>query len=433
MGSITPYATDGGKRYRVRFRNPDGRQTDKRGFRTKREAEIFLASIEVAKARGDFVDAAAGRVKLEDLANDWLTSAEARLKPSSYVWLEGAWRVYVQPKWGSARIAEIRHSDVQKWITALADGTAPSTKPINKPLSASSVRRAHSVLHAILNGAVKDRRISFNPAASIALPRKTGKRRLYLTHTQVERLALECGDMGVIVRVLAYTGLRWGELIGLRVRDLDLTKGRLNVTENAVRVNGRIEVGTPKTHRTRSVPLPAFLHPALLRVCEGKSPEHLVFGDGRTYLSQPTHRDAWFTRHLNALRASDPAFPAVTIHDLRHTAASLAISAGANVKVIQRMLGHASAAMTLDTYADLFDDDLDAVSRALDAARTAANVGKMWAERALNAPDDIVTYPQPAETQGESPDPGTWIGASQAPRLGLEPRTCRLTAGCSAN
>ena len=61
-------------------------------------------------------------------------------------------------------------------------------------------------------------------------------------------------------------------------------------------------------------------------------------------------------------------FPRVTPHDLRHTAASLAISAGANVKAVQRMLGHASAAMTLDTYADLFDDDLDAVSAALDEA-----------------------------------------------------------------
>lgn len=69
----------------------------------------------------------------------------------------------------------------------------------------------------------------------------------------------------------------------------------------------------------------------------------------------------------------------MTIHDLRHTAASLAISSGANVKAVQRMLGHASAAMTLDTYADLFDDDLDAVSDALDRAAADSVVGKGWA------------------------------------------------------
>ncbi|WP_405372454.1 MULTISPECIES: tyrosine-type recombinase/integrase [unclassified Microbacterium] len=73
-------------------------------------------------------------------------------------------------------------------------------------------------------------------------------------------------------------------------------------------------------------------------------------------------------------RPPDP-FPRVTPYDLRHTAASLAISAGANVKAVQRMLGHASAAMTLDTYADLFDDDLDNVADALDRATENAGIG----------------------------------------------------------
>lgn len=72
-------------------------------------------------------------------------------------------------------------------------------------------------------------------------------------------------------------------------------------------------------------------------------------------------------------------FPRVSPHDLRHTAASLAISAGANLKAVQRMLGHAPAIMTLDTYADLFDDDLDGVVVALNAQAMISNVGKMWA------------------------------------------------------
>ncbi|WP_163618012.1 tyrosine-type recombinase/integrase [Microbacterium sp. B35-30] len=73
---------------------------------------------------------------------------------------------------------------------------------------------------------------------------------------------------------------------------------------------------------------------------------------------------------------TDAGLPRMTVHDLRHTAASLAIASGANAKAVQRMLGHASAAMTLDVYADLFDDDVDAVSAALDQARTAAIVSK---------------------------------------------------------
>ncbi|MBG6060173.1 integrase [Cryobacterium sp. MP_M3] len=87
----------------------------------------------------------------------------------------------------------------------------------------------------------------------------------------------------------------------------------------------------------------------------------------------------WFVYALRRAKLADPTFPTLTLHDLRHTAASLAVSAGANVKAVQRMLGHASAAMTLDVYADLFDDDLDAVAVALDQARTISSVGKMWA------------------------------------------------------
>ena len=79
----------------------------------------------------------------------------------------------------------------------------------------------------------------------------------------------------------------------------------------------------------------------------------------------------------------------MTLHDLRHTAASLAISSGANVKAVQRMLGHASAAMTLDVYADLFDDDLDALARRLDNAAALSIVGKMWA----NATSEAIENP----------------------------------------
>jgi integrase len=90
-------------------------------------------------------------------------------------------------------------------------------------------------------------------------------------------------------------------------------------------------------------------------------------------------RRRFFDRAVQEMRHEDPRFPTLTPHDLRHTAASLAVSAGANVKAVQRMLGHASAAMTLDVYADLFDDDLDAVGEALNEQAISAFVGKMWA------------------------------------------------------
>ncbi|MCU1508892.1 MAG: integrase [Glaciihabitans sp.] len=93
--------------------------------------------------------------------------------------------------------------------------------------------------------------------------------------------------------------------------------------------------------------------------------------------------NSWFDKALEKA-----GLPSMTIHDLRHTAASLAISAGANVKAVQRMLGHASAAMTLDTYADLFDDDLDSVAIRLSEAALAVNVVKMWSETQIGRSDE---------------------------------------------
>ncbi|GAA4163824.1 tyrosine-type recombinase/integrase [Gryllotalpicola daejeonensis] len=369
MGSITAYDSAAGKRYRVRYRKPDHSQTDKRGFRTKREAELFLASVELKKATGEYIDPAAARETVGKLGTAWLAS-RSHLKPSSNYVYESAWRLHVKPKWGGLRVGTIRHSDVQSWVSELSSGGATG-----KPKSATIVRRCHDILAGILDTAVRDHLIPSNPARGVKLPRKLGREHVYLSHQKVAALIKASGDHAPEVATLAYTGLRWGELSALRVRDRDRARHRLNVVENAVYVNGRIVVGSPKTHERRSVPYPQFLDAALDEACADKNPDELIFDDGRGgYQRTPTMTvNSWWDRAL-----ADADLSPMTIHDLRHTAASLAISAGANVKAVQRMLGHASAAMTLDTYSDLFDDDLDAVATQLDHAAD-PSVGKMWA------------------------------------------------------
>jgi integrase len=361
MGSITAYETAGGKRYRVRYRKPDRSQTDKRGFRTKRDAELFLAATEVRKATGEFIDSSAARITIGELGVGWLAS-QTHLKPSSFAVVEVAWRIHVEPKWGRRILSDIRHSEVQGWVSELS-----------KEKSATVVIRAYGVLAGLIDIAVRDRRLPSNPARGANLPRKKGKERNYLTHGQVQLLADESRTNGTLVLLLAYTGLRWGEAVGLRVNNVDMVRRRILVRANAVNVRGTIVPGTPKSHESRSVPFPAFLAKPLTDQCEGKSRDQLVFGDGTAYTPTPTQGDGWFAGARKRSVAIDPSFPAtLTLHDLRHTAASLAISAGANVKAVQRMLGHASAAMTLDTYADLFDDDLDSVAEALDRAKVSS-------------------------------------------------------------
>lgn len=387
-GTISPYQTASGKRYRVRYRKPDKTQTDKRGFRTKRDAELFLASITVSKATGQYVDPTAGRATIAQLGPAWLAKKES-LKPSSYRPLELAWRVYVLPKWGRVAASDVTASDVEAWITQLGAGKAPAQRlggrANGKRLSASSVLRAVGVLAGILDDAKRDGRIHGNPARGAEnLPKKTGKaHRRYLTDVEVMRLAGAIADptRSTLVVMLAYTGLRWSEAIGLRVRDLNMLRRRLHVRRPVVEIDGIFHEGEPKSWERRTVAFPAFLDVALASLCIGKGPDDTVFSDGPNYLRQPHTSKSWF---LTGLRAAD--IERLTPHDLRHTAASLAVSARANVKVLQRMLGHKSAAMTLDTYADLFDDDLDTVASLLDTrATSAADVGKVWADLGIRA------------------------------------------------
>jgi integrase len=373
MGNVYPYTTAKGKRYRVAYSKPDHSQGTKRGFATKKAAELYLATVEVSKAQGEYVDPAAARASIGTLGKEWL-GRQTHLKPSAFRSIDSAWRVHVEPRWAGTPISAIRHTDVQQWISDLG-----STK------GATTVRRCHGVLAAILDDAVLDRRLSSNPARGVNLPRKTKKKRVYLSHDQVQLLSDSAGAQSTLVLFLAYTGLRWGEATGMRVSDLDALRRRVSVHENAVNVGGHIVVGTPKSHESRSVPYPEFLAIPLALLCERKRPTDLLFGNGTAHLRSPDVRDGWYVSAIRKAKKVDVDFPTLTIHDLRHTAASLAISAGANVKAVQRMLGHASAAMTLDTYADLFDDDLDAVATALNHAKQGSNRVKSLSLRPIEA------------------------------------------------
>ena len=180
------------------------------------------------------------------------------------------------------------------------------------------------------------------------------------------------------------TGKRWGELVGLRVRDVDWGRGRLWIRRNATEVQREIVVNTPKSDKWRQVVYPAMLDDDMRALCEGRKPDDILFeAPGGGYLRRthgPNTTSSWF--YWSKRRAGIEG--QMTVHDLRHTAASLMVKAGANVKAVQRQLGHASAAMTLDVYADLFDDDLDAVGEAVNAMLL-ENVGKMWARDAGEA------------------------------------------------
>jgi integrase len=282
-------------------------------------------------------------------------SGLSHLKLSTAARYQSILRVHILPRWGRWPIASVSHAEVTSWVSDLtAQGLAPA-----------SVRQVHRVLSLILDMAVRDGQLARNPAAGVRLPRQVRGEPVFLTMGQVEELVVAAGAGGPGVLTLSLTGLRFGEFAGLRVRRLDVGRRRLTVAESVTEVGGHLVQSTPKTHQTRQVPVPRSLLPHLVSAAQGKGPDdHLFMAPG----GGPLRLRNWRRRVFEpACRRA--GLVGVSPHDLRHTAASLAISAGANVKAVQRMLGHASAAMTLDVYAGLFADDLDSVADGLDALR----------------------------------------------------------------
>ena len=360
MASVSRYETASGMRWEARYRTPERGSTRKRGFRTKRDAEAFLVSVEHSKSVGSYVPPAAGRITVAEVGKTWDAGLGGSAKTQESA--RSSYRVHVAPRWGGVAVSAVKAPAVRTWVADLAAGG----------LGAASIERALGVLRQILTVAVESGNLAANPALSIKPPRRTHKARGYLTHRQLDTLATAAGSSRPLVLFLGYSGLRFGEAAALRVQDVDTTRRRVRVERAVVETGGGMVFGAPKTHQRRSVPYPAFLDAELGPLLKGKGLDDLVFhGEGGSVIRLNNWRRRVFEPAVAACVAASVSFPRVTPHDLRHTCASLSIQAGANVKAIQTALGHSSAAMTLDTYADLFPDDLEAVAAALDARRAA--------------------------------------------------------------
>lgn len=371
MATIESYQNSTGTTlYRVRYRKPDGSQTSKRGFTTKRDARKFLNTVEVSKHAGLYIDPTKGNLPVKHFAETWLANKKASTKPSVYQTYESRWRVHVEPRWGQTPISKVDPETVQKWVNSLSDGTS-KTCSNGKPLSGSLISACFTVLVGALDVARKQKCIPVNPLREeVELPARVTKPKIYLSHKQVRDLA-EASTHPEIIYTLAYTGMRWGEMTALRVRNIDVSNRRIRIDSSITQLrkainNSRFAEGPPKNGERRSIVYPRLLAPVIEEQLRHKQGDDFVFmaADGG-HLKPPSSQTGWF-----ALALKKAELPHMAVHDLRHTTASLAVQAGANVKALQRMLGHASAVMTLDKYADLFDDDLIRVADALDFAVT---------------------------------------------------------------
>lgn len=386
MDNDTPAPRTRGRRRRFgRVRRlPSGRwqagYTDRAGFnhnapatfRTKSDADAWLASIQTDMKRGEWVDPRPGQDTFATWAERWV-AANTHLAPRTREGYDSILRYHVLPALGRRPVAALSHHHVQVFVSNMSrDGAAPGT-----------VRNAYHVVKGVLDSVVRSGGLKVNPAKGVTLPRTDRVEKVFLTAAQVEALAEAIAnpqartgtypEYGLLVRFAAYTGLRAAEIVGLRAGRVDLLRGTVRVVETAVVVNGGriVERQPTKNRQQRTVVMPRFLVDALAAHLGARAadPEALVFTapDGG-----PFRHNAWYRSHFEEAVRQAGLNPAPRFHDLRHTCVALLVANGAHARSIMEQLGHSTIHVTMDTYGHVFPSTLDALAAGLDAAYRAA-------------------------------------------------------------
>jgi len=363
--------------FRARWRDKGGTEHG-RTFPTRTEALDHLAAVRSDRRRGVSTDPRSGRQRLETFWARYL--ARSDLRPATRAQYEVMGRRYILPALGDHQLAAITRRDVADLLARLGAGGT----------GAPTIAAVHRILRAVLSEAVREEAIAANPASRVRAPTVEATARRFLSADELESIAAAVEPRyRALVLLLGYGGLRFGEAAALRVKDLDLLRRRVAVSKALVEVRGEAMEGPTKTSRVRSVAIPERVSAEL--------PSHIdAFAagpDGRLFTSPEGGplRGANFRRRVwfPAIAAASIEPPAPRVHDLRHTAASLAIQGGAHPKAVQELLGHASIAVTFDVYAHLFDSLADDVAVRVDELARAA--AESVASRPRHEPVETVT------------------------------------------
>jgi len=332
------------------------RRQTKSGFATRREAQAAMSRVLVAVEERTHVTTS--RLTLREyLTREWLPAIEATIRPTTYRSYVQHVQCHIVPHIGSLQLQKLNGAT----INALYAKLAVSGKRNGKDSLASlSIRHVHAVLHRALKDAVRWGRLSRNPADS-ADPPRVGREGHEMKTWSAEQLAafLEAvreERLSPLWHTLAMTGMRRGEALGLRWEDVDLEAGRLAV-RRALIPNGReVVVSEPKTARGRRV---IALDPQTVLVLRAQAARQLeeqqaskAWRDTGLVFTredgEALHPEVASRHFLQAVKRA--LLPAIRLHDLRHTHATLALRAGIHPKVVSERLGHASVSITLDTY-----------------------------------------------------------------------------------
>jgi integrase len=352
-------------RWQVRYRDLTGAvHTGPHTFASKADAARYLAMVEADLHRGTWADPKLGRITLAEWADRWRQTT-TNLRPTTRDLYGYLLRRFLLPALGKAALSSIDVLAVRAWLAKLQD----------QGVSASTRAKAYRLLSRILGAAMEAGYLLRNPCAVKGAGQERAPEMRFATVAQVAALADAIDPRyRALVLVAAYGGLRWGELVGLRIKRVDLLHGRVTVAEQVAEVNGRLIPGPPKTEAgRRTITLPAAAAVALaehLAEFAEPGPDGLVFpAPEGGYLRRSNFRRRWWVAATKAAGVEGLRF-----HDLRHSAATLALAAGANTRELMERMGHTSPAVAL-RYQHVMAGRDQAIAAALDElVQAAANL-----------------------------------------------------------
>ncbi len=359
-----------GNRWLVGWYEPGRVQSRSKTFAKRADADAFAAEMEDDLRSGRYIDPAGRDRTFASTAEEWLKSKN-RIKDSTWRRYRRELDNYVIPQWGHRKIGSITRPQIDSWVTQLRDGTAVHIFDVNEHIGKARTpvkMKPNYVKHVVaatfggvLRYAMHEKWIGDNPLARVELPRDEGDIENdlpSLTYVQVDALAAAAEDITgremdrVLTELLANSGPRIGEATALKIKDLELDAKRARVHRTwTTDRDGKRKLGPLKTWEKRWLPLAGHVVDGLERITANRDPEDYVFV---TVRGAAVDGGNWYNRVWLKARRRVPAAATYSVHDLRHVAATNAIAAGADVKLVQQMLGHKDATETLNTYSHLW-------------------------------------------------------------------------------
>ncbi|MDD5980611.1 MAG: site-specific integrase [Clostridium sp.] len=310
-----------------------------------------------------------GKYTVGQWMDEWFEAyAKVKVRPSSHQTYKGYIENHIKPNIGDIPIEKLTSLQLQKFYRLLlTEGRIPRIESEKQPkgLSAKTVRNINQVISSAMDMAVRHKLILTNPTEGCELPKVEHREMKTLPAEQLGAFLREAKESGVyeLYYLDLATGLRRGELLGLKWEDIDLQNGIIHVRRQVARVDGEVKelpLKTKNSYRNISISQDAV---AMLTEMEAHRSSDYVFPSSTGGPISPDSVNNMLHRVLK--RAG---LPSIRFHDLRHTFATLALQNGVDIKTVSGMLGHFSAGFTLDTYAHV------TTSAQKEAARTMGNV-----------------------------------------------------------